>query len=517
MGAPSKSEELKAALQSAVDGDDNLISKEDLKSAVSAMAMSSEESGVTPDEVVDEVDGMDEKALVAAVNKARTVTATKARLKSRARREFWGERVASKTDISTNVIGWLADYATNFNLSTKSIVTAAKKICADGNLAERLVEKAIESKLKAERTASMTVTQETSDVIRFVCRTDDLNGLKPSDEGFEDAFRQKAMEVLQGHGFQVDPNTFSFTDLNVSAYGDITASVSSRTSKSFAAEGNEEPEMGPEEMEETPIVMSDAAKYARKERRDNILNRYAQMAPGMAGGGAGAAMPETMDANAMGGPGISAMTTDPMAAPVEGEGDDMDAISEPGKKKPFGVVCPSCGSTNTNVSGLNATCKACETEYKIEMSLTIVSPGTLEDSSNENEMPEEEPEAPIGGPMGAPGAMAGGMPPAPAAPGAPAAGAPMPGMPAMASHKAMFRLATTVDADVYLASAQEGFTRTSSKRMPIGMVCPSCGNRNAHKVKDTSFCHECGNISKTTVTANKKNPTKLDVTITWID
>jgi hypothetical protein len=90
-------------------------------------------------------------------------------------------------------------------------------------------------------------------------------------------------------------------------------------------------------------------------------------------------------------------------------------------------------------------------------------------------------------------------------------------MPAMASHKAMFRLATTVDADVYLASAQEGFTRTSSKRMPIGMVCPSCGNRNAHKVKDTSFCHECGNISKTTVTANKKNPTKLDVTITWID
>ena len=518
MGAPSKSEELKAALQSAVDGDENLISKEDLKSAVSAMAMSAGESGATPEEVVDEVDGMDEKALIAAVNKARTITATNARLKSRARREFWGERVASKTNISTNVVGWLADYATNFDLSTKSIVTAAKKICADGNLAERLVEKAIETKLKSERTASMTVTQETSDVIRFVCRTDDLDGLKPSDEGFEDAFRQKAMEVLQGHGFQVDPNTFSFTDLNVSAYGDITASVSSRTSKSFSAEGHEEPEMGPEEMGETPIIMSDAAKYARNERRNNILSRYAQMAPGMPGAGAGAGMPETMDANTMGGPGISALTTDPMAAPMGDDAQDMDSISEPGKKKPFGVVCPSCGGTSTNVSGMNATCETCGTEYKIEMSLTIVSPGEKsEEEEEEGGMLGEEPEGPIGGPMGAPGAMAGGAPPAPAAPGAPAAGAPMPGMPAMANTKAMFRLAATVDADVYLESAQEGFNRTASRRMPFGMVCPSCGNRKANKVKDTTFCHDCGNISKTTVAANKNNPTKLDVTITWID
>jgi hypothetical protein len=54
----------------------------------------------------------------------------------------------------------------------------------------------------------MTVTQEKSDTIRFVCREEDLGGVKPSDEGFEDAFRQKAMEVLQGNGFTVDPNTF---------------------------------------------------------------------------------------------------------------------------------------------------------------------------------------------------------------------------------------------------------------------------------------------------------------------
>jgi hypothetical protein len=114
------------------------------------------------------------------------------------------------------------------------------------------------------------------------------------------------------------------------------------------------------------------------------------------------------------------------------------------------------------------------------------------------------PAAPVGGPMGAP-----------APGGAPAAG--MPGLPATASVKGLFRLAATVDADVYLETAKEGFTRTASKRLPIGMVCPKCGNREANKVKDTSFCHSCGNISKTTVAQNKKNPSKLDVTITWID
>ncbi len=511
MGVPSKSEELKAALQSAVDGDTNLISKEDLKSAVSAMAMSAEDSGATPEEVVDEVDAMDDRALMAAVNKARTATATKARLKSRARREFWGERVASKTDISTNVVGWLADYATNFNLSTKSIVTAAKKLCSDAELAERLVVKAVETKQNSERTAGMTITQEKSDTIRFVCREEDLGGVKPSDEGFEDAFRQKAMEVLQGHGFQVDPNTFSFTDLNVSAYGDITASVSSRSSKSFAADAEMQPEEGP--MEE-PMIMSDAARMAKIERRNNILNRYAQMAaPGAAPAMGAPAMGDMgADPNAFAGPGLSAMTTDPMAAPTDDMGGDLDAVSEPGEKKPWGSVCPVCGSDDVNISDSNADCQSCNAAYKILQSLELISSGSKEGAKPEEGM-EAGPEAagglppmppagaPVGGPMGAP------------APGAPAPA----GMPAMAETRGLFRLAATVDSDVYLKTAMPSFDRTAELRLPVGMVCPKCGNREANKVKDTTFCHDCGNIAKTTVAQNLRNPSKLDVTITWID
>jgi hypothetical protein len=523
----SKSEELRTALRGNVTGD-ALISKNDLKSVISAMAMSAEEAGATAEEVAEEVEEIDEEVMVAEVNKARTASATSARLKSRARREFWGERVASKTDLSTNVIGWLADYATNFNLSTKSIVTAAKKLVSDGELAEKLIVKAIETKQNAERTAAMQVTHETSDSIRFVCRTEDLDGLKPNDEGFEDAFRQKAMEVLQGNGFTVDPNTFSFTDLNVSAYGDITATVSSRTSKSFSAQSvSEVPmvggEIGPEEeMGEPQVIMTEEARMARNERRSRILNRYAQMAApgqGMGGGMAAPAAPDMgMDAGAFGGAGISAMTTDPMAAdaPV---GEDMDAMSEPGDKKPWGTVCPVCGSDDVDVAESKGSCNSCGSTYEIQMSLKLISDGT----GGQGEK-DEEPEAdmgemggmgdlgpaagaPVGGPMGAP---------APAAPGAPAPG--MPGLPpATASIKGLFRLAATVDADVYLETAKEGFTRTASRRLPIGMVCPKCGNREANKVKDTSFCHSCGNISKTTVAQNKKNPSKLDVTITWID
>ena len=523
----SKSEELRTALRGNVTGD-ALISKNDLKSVISAMAMSADDTDSTPEEVAVEVEAMDPETMIAEVNKARTASATSARLKSRARREFWGERVASKTDLSTNVIGWLADYATNFNLSTKSIVTAAKKLVSDGELAEKLIVKAIETKQNAERTAAMQVTHETSDSIRFVCRTEDLDGLKPNDEGFEDAFRQKAMEVLQGNGFTVDPNTFSFTDLNVSAYGDITATVSSRTSKSFSAQSvSEVPmvggEIGPEEeMGEPQVIMTEEARMARNERRSRILNRYAQMAApgqGMGGGMAAPAAPDMgMDAGAFGGAGISAMTTDPMAAdaPV---GEDMDAMSEPGDKKPWGTVCPVCGSDDVDVAESKGSCNSCGSTYEIQMSLKLISDGT----GGQGEK-DEEPEAdmgemggmgdlgpaagaPVGGPMGAP---------APAAPGAPAPG--MPGLPpATASIKGLFRLAATVDADVYLETAKEGFTRTASRRLPIGMVCPKCGNREANKVKDTSFCHSCGNISKTTVAQNKKNPSKLDVTITWID
>ena len=500
--APSKTEELKSALMSAVDADSDLISKDDLKSAISAMAMSSKETGTTPDEVVDSVDAMPEKQLMAAIDRAKTATATDGRLRARARREFWGVKTASTKNISDNVVGWLADYSTNFGISTRKIAKAAKRLCEEFEVAEKLVAKAV---VASERTAGMTVTQSKSDCIRFMCRAEDLDGVQPSDSNFDESFKQKAIEVLQGHGFQVDPGTFSFTDLIVSENGDVTATVSTSSSKTFRTD-EESVEMNAEDSMEMPVIMTEGARLARKARRDNILAKYAQAAPGM-----GAPAPQSPAAGPMD-PGLGA------GAPAGGdlgissltggsdmnESADMDAITEPGEKKPWGSVCPVCGADDVNISESNADCQSCGTTYKILQQIELVSMGDKGKSS-----PEEEP---LGlGPDTGLGA-------ATAPTEMPAANPAAPGMGPVASDiRTMVRLSATVDSDVYLKTALPSFDRTAESMLPVGMVCPSCGNREAHKVKNNTFCYKCGNYSRTTVQASKKDPSKLDVSITWID
>jgi ssDNA-binding Zn-finger/Zn-ribbon topoisomerase 1 len=500
--APSKTEELKSALMSAVDADTDLISKDDLKSAISAMAMSSKETGTTPDEVVDSVDAMPEKQLMAAIDRAKTATATDGRLRARARREFWGVKTASTKNISDNVVGWLADYSTNFGISTRKIAKAAKRLCEEFEVAEKLVAKAV---VASERTAGMTVTQSKSDCIRFMCRAEDLDGVQPGDSNFDDSFKQKAIEVLQGHGFQIDPGTFSFTDLIVSENGDVTATVSTSSSKTFRAD-EESVEMNAEENMEMPVIMTEGARLARKARRDNILAKYAQAVPGMGAPAPQAPAAGPVDpglgagAPAGGDLGISSLT----GGSDMNESADMDAITEPGEKKPWGSVCPVCGADDVNISESNADCQSCGTTYKILQQIELISMGDKGKSS-----PEEEP---LGlGPDTGLGA-------ATAPTEMPAANPAAPGMGPVASDiRTMVRLSATVDSDVYLKTALPSFDRTAESMLPVGMVCPSCGNREAHKVKNNTFCYKCGNYSRTTVQASKKDPSKLDVSITWID
>jgi hypothetical protein len=513
---PSKNEELRSALMAAVDSDDKLPSKEDVKSAISAMAQSSEETGTTPDEVVDVIASMTKDQLIKAISKAKTATATDARLRSRARREFWGVKTASTKDVATNVVGWLADYSTNFNIGTRSIVTAAKRFVSDPEVAERLLIKAIQAKKQAE--SGMKVTQDKSETMRFMCTVDDLDGANPSDENFDETFKQKAIQVLSEKGYQVDPGTFSFTDLCVFEDGRVEASVSTRSTKTFDVEGSSSmPMEGSVDVAvvESPVVMTEGARFSRTRLRNEVLAKYAQVAPGM-GGGMGAPMGGAPGAAPMGDPmgappapagadlGVSALTGGPDAM-----GEDMDAVSEPGAKKPWGSVCPVCGSDDVNIAESNADCQSCGSTYKILQSLELVSEGGK--GGSEPSMDE-----------GLGGAELGGAGLGEAGLGAATAPAPAPGMGAgnmapMASAKLMLRLATVVDADVYLRTASPDFDRTTEKRLPVGMICPKCGNRNAHKVKSSTFCYDCGTYSKTEVRANTKNPSKLDATITWID
>jgi hypothetical protein len=504
--APSKTEELKSALMSAVDADVDLISKDDLKSAISAMAMSSKETGTTPDEVVDSVEAMPEKQLMAAIDRAKTATATDGRLRARARREFWGVKTASTKNISDNVVGWLADYSTNFGISTRRIAKAAKRLCEEFEVAEKLVAKAV---VASERTAGMTVTQSKSDCIRFMCRAEDLNGTQPSDSNFDESFKQKAIEVLQGHGFQVDPGTFSFTDLIVSENGDVTATVSTSSSKTFKTDEEStdmNAGMNAEDSSEMPVIMTESARLARKSRRDGILAKYAQAMPGMGapapqGPAAGPVEPGLGSGAPAGGDlGISSLT----GGADMNESADMDAVTEPGEKKPWGSVCPVCGADDVNISESNADCQSCGTTYKILQQIELISMGDKGKSS-----PDTDPMG-LGPDTGLGAATAPAELPAPS----PAA----PGMGPVASDiRTMIRLSATVDSDVYLKTALPSFDRTAESMLPVGMVCPSCGDREAHKVKSNTFCYKCGNYSRTTVQASKKDPSKLDVSITWID
>jgi hypothetical protein len=508
--ASDKSEELRQALQDSLSQDKNYITKEALQSAISAMAMSSQETQTAPGEPVEVVDNMTDKELVAAINRAKTASSTDSRLRARERREFWGVKTASAKNLESNVIGWLADYSTNFDIPTTKIALAAKRLAEDYDLAEKLVAKAIETKQNLEKTAGMSVTHHKSDCLTFMCTKEDLDGIDPADPGFEDSFKQKAIEVLQSNNFQVDPGTFSFTNLTVSSGGQITATVSTSVSKSFdvddvEAESDLDVVGGGEEL---PVVMTESAKFARRAKREEVLRKYAQAAPGVAPAGPAAGPVDPMAgmmAPAAEDPGALGLT----GMPAEmGDMGDMDAISEPGQKKPWGSVCPVCGSDDVNMSEGNADCQSCGSNYKILQSLELISEG------DKGKAMDESGDMGLGENMGL-GAATAPAEIAPATPGVPPAAAG--GMAPMASARAMFRLATTVDSDVYLRTAMPDFDKANEKRLPVGMICPSCGSREAHKVKNNTFCYECGTYAKTKVASNKTNPSKLDITITWID
>ena len=394
---------------------------------------------------------------------------------------------------------------------------AAKRLANDFDTAERLVAKAIEVKQNMERNAGMSVTQHKTECLTFCCTCEDL-GAKPSDEGFDEAFKQKAISVLQEHGFSIDPGTFAFTNLNVSSHGDVTATISTSSQKSFEV-GEESEGMGSATVEivdsEVPVIMTDAARIARKIRREELLTRYAQAVPGMAPQAPAAPPAGPVDPNmglgaTGGGEGVLGLTGTDAGNEMSDEDPMASPGVEPGEKKPWGSICPVCGSDDVNISELNADCQSCGSVYEILYGINLKSMGEKGKSNEEGELPELGLSDDLGlGAATAPVDAAA----APAAPGTEQ----MPGMAPTANNKAMFRIATTIDSDVYLRTAMPDFDKNKEKRLPLGMICPSCGSREAHKVKNNTFCYGCGNYAKTVIKANKNNPSLIDATITWID
>lgn len=510
----SKADRYRAALATIAETEAEQPMKDHIKTALFAFANSADELAAHPHEVVLALANVEENELLADIELARSAAVRESRLQVRARRDFWGaNRFASKEGVYENVVGWLADYSEAGNYSSGSIVTAAKKLVAQPVAAEKLISKVIATTTK---TAAIQVTDERTSTKRLECTVGDI-GLDPKDESFESAFRDKAIEIMASNGYTVDPSTFTFTDLNIN--GDtVSASVTSTVRKTFTADAPTSGISAEVPMEENvdastsvdtepTVIMSESVKNIRIAKRQEILNKYAQ-APGAmgapVGGDMGAAMGGDL-AGAADGLGISSFTA-PTAENPEEDPANVDDMSEPGTKKPWGTICPQCGSEDVDIANGEGNCNSCNAQITYEFTAKVK---PNEDKGGKDEAPPlEEPMPDLGGDMGLGAATA----PAPGAP-APAGAAPGPGGTAPKMMSASWK--TNPDVLVRVGQLGDKFDRTAEKVLPVGFVCPSCGNREVTKVASSgrSYCYDCGTISKSEI---KEQDGVIYSSISWV-
>jgi tRNA(Ile2) C34 agmatinyltransferase TiaS len=72
------------------------------------------------------------------------------------------------------------------------------------------------------------------------------------------------------------------------------------------------------------------------------------------------------------------------------------------------------------------------------------------------------------------------------------------------------------DPEVYAQTALPGFNKISAKTLPIGWVCPGCGDRTATKHANKTYCVKCGTLAISSIKKSAKDPTKLEVSIYWM-
>ncbi len=206
------------------------------------------------------------------------------------------------------------------------------------------------------------------------------------------------------------------------------------------------------------------------------------------------------------------------ASPVEGEG--INESPEPGTKAPWGTVCPQCGSKDVDVANGEGTCNSCQANLKYKFIVEVAPPedGAKADADINAENPGE-----LGGELGAQAPAA----PDAAVPGAagaaypaPTPGAGMPqvtGLPAAASNlRVMTRVAYKTTADVYANALSDSFNKESSKKLPVGMICPACGSKTASKKSKHTYCYNCDTISVSEIKRVEGEPGVLEANIVWI-
>jgi hypothetical protein len=521
-----KEDEMKGALE-----DEEMVDNDAMKGAVTGLSLAGDEMNATPDEMIGAVNNMSADDMASGIEEARLPNRAVARAKSLT-------RSASKKNINENIIGWLADVANQNNIPTEKIALAAKLFCSYKEAARGVLSKSI-------KTSAIKVVDETTHSTTIYATLKDI-GANVKDAAFNDKFRDFAVDLLSNSGYAVDPNTFALTDICVNEDGTVCGKVSTRATKTFNPEMpmdeivsdsyidpdrsmmSQEPEMGMgmeevgEIFEPAMMVMSDSYKSMNRISRLQNLVRIAQGlglpgAPGTAGAPAAPAAPAEDPLGGMAGGaadlGVGSLTG---TSPEMGLDDlGINESPEPGNKAPWGTICPQCGSKDIDVANGTGNCNSCQAQLTYKFIVEVAPPD--EKGPEGMEMPEAPatPPAPEGG-IGAAEAGLGGLPPAPPAPAAPAApGAPA--APALASNRRiMTRVAYKTSAQVYAEALNEGFVKEAASKLPVGMICPSCGSRKASKISKSTYCYSCGTVAVASVKKLENEPGMLEASIVWM-
>lgn len=549
---PNRKDILTAALF--VESGDSLIDRKHMNKALFAMADATEECLTHPYEAVEFLEDYsnDIYALAQDIEICRTAAVKESRQKKQLRALYYNmQKTASADELGNELISALADRADESGASSLQIAAAALKIASKPSVAEDMIHNVISS-----RTAAATVTEESSMTKTLRCTLADLGNIDPKDPSFLDSFKGAAQGLFQKAGFEM----VNFTNLSVGEMGDVTADVTSRVSKTVKVDGDgggpdlqasdsgmDTPPQPPHALDsatsggdmgggdmgngsgikvEGDTISTPSADALAKAAAAAGVSLFIKTAQGMppmnSGGGAGpdpmgGAAPAGGDAG-MGSLTLPSETGADGTAPAEDPG-DTDAMSEPGNKKPWGSVCPVCGSADVDIANGEGNCKSCGSQLKYTFEVQVM-PSNDDDKSGTASGGEEGPELNEDTGLGAATA------PAPTPDMGGGAGGGMPGggggAPAGANILASVTWLTDSTPFVKMAAARSDedrdMLRISELKLPVGYVCPSCGNRDVEsltKLASQTFCDECGSIAVSKVTS-AKDPRKLKNSIIWI-
>lgn len=537
----NKEDEMKDALNE--EGD---LGAENMKGAVTGLSLAGEEMGANPDEMIDAINAMPIDKMASSIELARSPKLALAREENRLQKQ------ASKKDLNSTIIGWLADVASANNLSSEKIAMASKMFCSYKEAASKILSKSM-------KVAEIKVVDETTHTTTIMATLEDI-GVDVEDASFNQKFRDFAVKLLSNSGYEVDPTTFALTEIDVSPDGLVCGKVSTRATKTFRPEMVEDlkentyidkdrammeinspalmPEMMPNmdmfpgvtvEAEIPAGVVASAKAQSRRTSSNQKLSRLQniiKIAQGLGLPGAPGGAAPVMG----GGPGAPAMGADPLAGGMAGGGADLGVASltgaspemglggagdindspEPGNKAPWGSICPQCGSKDVDIANGQGNCNSCGANITVKYIIEVSPP---DENANKEEPAEEGMEMPAPPPVGGLGGPEAGlgMPPAPAAPAAPGAA------PALASNlRIMKKVAYKTSAEVYAQSLSEGFNPLTADKLPVGMCCPACGSRTASKNQRNTYCYNCGTMSVSEVKRVPGEPGSLEASIIWI-